>query len=64
MWRQDGNGQSMGKATLAPPKAAGEKEEEWEHLQNSGQKREKGERRGFKFYQDSINRGSAESEAL
>ena len=55
-------GESMRKHPPTPClKAAGEKRKS---TQGTQPKREKGERREFKFHQDSINRGSTESETL
>ena len=58
--RSRGGRLEMGKHFPHPLKAAGEKRKSVN--KGTEQKREKGERRGFKFHQDSINRGSAESE--
>ena len=54
-------GRRWGEYRKHPPclKAAGEKRKS---MQGTKQKMEKGERRGFKFHQDSINRRSTESE--
>ena len=60
LWERTARGREYRKH-LQCPKAAREKRK---CTQRTEQKREKLERRGFKFHQDSINRGSAESETL